>query len=354
MLPSLVVGGAETFALQLAEALLEQGIDAWLLTLKGGGPLAERRSAALKQRSVLLNKAFRFDARVLPAAARTLRRLRPDVVHTHLFTSLSWGVVAARAARVPVVVHTQHAVHDDEYRYLPAVRRQLSRGVDMVVGCSETTARDVRDRGYSPHAPVMHIDNGIPLAGRPEASLEGQPMRVGTVGRMVPIKGQRFLIEAVAIARGRGADVHLVLVGDGPERQALESQATQAGLQDVVTFTGRVHDVPQRLAGFDLFALPSLSEALPIAALEACAAGLPLLMTTGGGGSTLLDAGAGGWVVPPGDAGALADALCSAAALSIEQRRELGGRSRGLAMAEYDISATAAAYASLYRSLRNQ
>jgi glycosyltransferase involved in cell wall biosynthesis len=351
VVPSLVVGGAETFALQLSEALLDAGHDAWLVTLKGGGPLADRRSAALAERTVVLSKRSRWDASVLPRAVAALRRIDPDVVHTHLFTALSWGTVAARAAGVPVVVHTQHACHDDEYAYLPAVRRQLSRAVDEVVGCSPAVVRDVHRRGYSPYAPVRCIENGIPLAGRPQASLDGAPLRVGTVGRMVPIKGQTHLVTAVGLLRDQGVHVHLTLVGDGEVRDALEAQVDRLDLRDRVTFTGRVADVPDRLAAMDLFVLPSLSEALPIAALEAAAAGLPMLVTTGGGGPTLLEAGASGWAVPPGDAAALAERIAHYAALPVDERQRLGAASKALVLAEYDIASTASAYVDLYRSL---
>ncbi len=351
VVPSLVVGGAEVFALQLTDALLDAGHDAWLLSLKGGGPLASRRSEAILERSVLLHKRFRFDASVLPRAAAALRRIGPDVVHTHLFTALSWGTVAARIAGVPVVVHTQHACHDDEYSYLPHVRRQLSRGVDAVVGCSPSVVDDVARRHYSPHAPVSCIENGISLRDRPVASLDGAPLVVGTVGRMVPIKGQIHLIDAVAELIREGLSVRLVLMGDGPERSRLQARVAELGIPDHVQFTGRVDDVPERLAALDLFVLPSLSEALPIALIEAAAAGLPMLVTTGGGGPTLLASGASGWAVEPGDSRALAERIAAYAQVPVAERRAMGEASRALALARYDIATTASAYAALYERL---
>ena len=155
VLPSLVVGGAETFATQLAHAQHTLGHEVHLLVLKDGGPLQERLSPEVRAHTTFIGKRHRWDATVLPRAARFLRSIRPDVVHTHLFTSLSWGTTAARLARVPVVLHTQHACHDDEYAYLPPVRRALSFGVDAVVGCSEAVVRDVHRRNYAPHADVF-------------------------------------------------------------------------------------------------------------------------------------------------------------------------------------------------------
>lgn len=355
LVPSLVVGGAEVFALALAEAQAAAGHDVHVVAVTAGGPLEARVPLSLRGRVWIAGKRSRWDGSVLPRLHTILARLRPDVVHTHLFTALAWGVVAARTAGVPTVVHTQHEVHDDDQWYLPHVRRSLARGLDAIVGCSSATADDVVRRGYLPpgHTSCDVVDNGIPLRGRPRAPLaggrDGRPLVVGTVGRLVPIKGQRFLVDAVATVRARGRDVRLVIAGDGESRGELEAQVTQLGLRDAVTFLGRVDDVPARVAGFDLFVLPSLSEAMPMALLEAAAAGLPLLVTTGGGGPTLLGAGAGGWAVPPGDADALAERIAAFADLSTRERQLLGQQSLDTVLAGYDIAATAAAYEVIYR-----
>ncbi|MCB9679947.1 MAG: glycosyltransferase [Alphaproteobacteria bacterium] len=349
VVPSLVVGGAERFATWLAEAQQRAGHEVHVVTVKDGGPLADRLPDDLLRATWPMRKRSRYDVTVLARLVTTLRRLEPDVVHTHLFTALSWGAVSARLAGVPVVVHTQHAVHDDEVPWLPHVRRGLAPLLDAIVGCSDAVVADIAARRYAPGVPAVAIDNGLPLAGRPTAPLDGDPLRVVTAGRMVPIKGQRFLVDAVAALRDRGIDARLTILGDGPERAALDAQVAELGLGDRVHLPGSVDDVADRLAGADLFVLPSLSEAMPMALLEAAAAGLPLLVTTGGGGPTLLRAGAGGEAVAPGDAGALADAIARVARLSVTERRALGEASRRTVLDRFDIDATAAAYEALYR-----
>lgn len=351
IVPSLVVGGAERMATWLAEAEAARGHDVHVVCVTAGGPLLDRLPPELRRRTWVAGKRARFDATVLWRLTKILERLQPDVVHTHLFTSLSWGTVAARAAGVPVVVHTQHAVHDDAHAYLPAVRRTLAPFLDAIVGCNEATVTDLVDRDYAPGVRTLAIDNGIPLAGRPTASLDGQPFHVGTVGRMVPIKGQRFLVDAIATLHREGVPVRLTLMGDGPLWDDLHAQVADLGLADVVTFAGRVDDVPDRLATLDTFVLPSLSEAMPMALLEAGAAGLPLVVTSGGGGRTLLDAGAGGAVVAPGDADALAGALRDLATLSVRKRRRLGEQSRATVLAGYDAQVMADRYLALYEDL---
>lgn len=348
VIPSLVVGGAEAFAVALAQAQLDAGHDVRLLVLKHTGPLEDRLGPHLLGRTTVLGKRPGVDPTVLPRLLRWMARVEPDVVHTHLFTSLAWAGVAATAVGVPRLVHTQHAVHDDAIRWLPHVRRGLGALVDVVVGCNATTSADVIARGYAPAARVVTIDNGIDLRGRPRASLDGEPPCVGTVGRLVPIKGQRFLVDALAQLVADGLDVRGVLYGDGPEADALAQQVSARGLTGRVALPGRVDDVPQRLAGLDLFVLPSLSEAMPLAALEAAAAGLPLVVTSGGGAKALIEAGAGGRVVPPGDAGALADALREILGLDAPARRALGDASHATALAHYDLDATRRAYDRVY------
>ncbi|MFM2162410.1 MAG: hypothetical protein RLZZ383_1922 [Pseudomonadota bacterium] len=353
VLPSLTLGGAEVFALQLAQAQRAAGHDVHVVLLREEGPLQKRLTDEERRWVVPVEKRSRYDVSVLPRLVSTFRRLRPDVVHTHLFTGLAWGSVAARLSGVPKVVYTEHACHPDDVRGLIHVRRVLSWGLTAVVGCSEAATSAVRARREAPGCPVVTVPNGVALRGRPRAAIaENGPLHVGTVGRLTPIKGQRDLIEAVAILAGRGVHVRCTLVGDGELAEALRDQAHDLGVADRVHLAGPSDDVAGWMATFDLFCLPSISEALPITLLEACAAGLPLLVTTGGGGPTLLAAGAGGEAVAPGAPSALADAIARHVALPAPTRRALGAASLA-AVAPFDIAACAAAYVALYEGRRD-
>lgn len=352
LLPSFAMGGAEVFAVTLGEALRAAGHEVHLVVLSDAGPLRSRLGAAWDGRVTVVPKRARFDATVLPRLVAVLRHLRPDVVHAHLFTALAWGAVASAAARVPAFVYTEHAAHDDEYPYLAHVRRALSPLVSAVVGCSPAVMERLERDRLAPGVSAHLVGNGIVVAGRPRATLDGVPLRIGTVGRLVAIKGQAWLVRAVARVRDAGVDVRLVIVGDGPLRAELEAERETLGLGEVVELAGAQSDVDRWMAGFDLFVLPSLSEALPMTLLEAGAAGLPMIVTTGGGGPTLLQEGAGGEAVAPADDVALADAILRYAHLPLAARRALGEASAAVVASRYTVEAAARAYVGVYEAAR--
>ncbi len=355
VVPSLCRGGAEAFAIDLSDALLRRGHDVHLVHLKDDTSLRHRASPELQRRIHLVHKAGRIDPTLIVRLRRLLTTIRPDVVHTHLFTGMAWGAVAARAAGVRGVFYTEHAAHADDERVATWARRPLSRWLRAVAACSPATAEAVQRHGWAPHARLVVIENGVAVDGRPRAAHAdrgGAPMEVGTVGRLVPIKGQQHLIEAAAILRDRGILVHVTIYGDGPLEAELRAQIDARDLGDQVRLAGPTDRVADALAGLDVFVLPSLSEAMPMTLLEAAAAALPLVVTDSGGGPTLLRAGAGGALVPPGDARALADALAHLDALGAAGRGELGARSLAVVRDQFSLDATAAAYESLYLDSR--
>lgn len=351
VVPDLRVGGAERFALWLATALRDAGHEVHLLCIRDAGPLAAALDADMASRVWTAGKRAHFDATVLRRLVRTLRALRPDVVHTHLFTALSWGVVAARAAGVPVVVHTQHALHDDDHLEAALARPWLARGLDAVLAVHEAVADDLARRGWVGRTPIHVFDNALPLAGRPRARLGHHPPRLIAVGRLVALKGHADLIDAMRIITDRGQELHLSILGDGPERGPLQRRIQALGLEDRVALVGEVDDVPARLARADLFVHPSHHEAMPLAVLEAAAAGLPLVLTDVGGAAAILRHGAGGRVVPPRDPVALADAILDHLRLDPGAQRALGAASRRTARARHDLGVCAEHHATLYRQL---
>jgi colanic acid/amylovoran biosynthesis glycosyltransferase len=180
----------------------------------------------------------------------------------------------------------------------------------------------------------------------------GEPLRILCVGRLVAVKGQAVLLEALADLRRRGMAVHLTLVGDGPSRAALERRATQLGLGEHVTFTGPMGD--DRMPGFyadaDVFCLPTFAEGLPIVLMEAMATELPVVTTPVAGIPELVEDRVTGRIVAPSDAGQLADAL-EELGREPELARRLGVAGREKVLAEFDIRDAAAELERLFGGL---
>jgi glycosyltransferase involved in cell wall biosynthesis len=166
----------------------------------------------------------------------------------------------------------------------------------------------------------------------------GEPLRILCVGRLVAVKGQAVLLEAVADLRGRGMAVHLTLVGDGPSRGALERRAAELGLAEHVTFTGPLGDdrMPGFYAAADVFCLPTFAEGLPIVLMEAMATELPVVTTPVAGIPELVEDRVTGRIVAPADAEGLADAL-EELARDPKLARRLGAAGRQKVLEDFDI-----------------
>jgi len=253
---------------------------------------------------------------------RELRALRPRVAHVVDVWPLA--VLAARAARVPRIVVTHHTPELPRRDNL--VGRTLWRlgelaRPDLIYTSASDRARDGGDG--------VVIELGLDLA-RFDVERRAHDGRViGNVARLVEQKDQRSLVAAAPEILTRFPDARFVVVGDGPLRDDLERRA--AGLP--FEFTGERDDVPDLLAGFDVFAFPSLYEGLCLAVIEAQAAGLPVVATPVGGIRETAVDGETGLLVPPQDAHALAAAVCRlledsdlAARLAAEAKRRVRGR----------------------------
>jgi sugar transferase (PEP-CTERM/EpsH1 system associated) len=255
------------------------------------------------------------DLSIVPALYRLFRRERPHVVHTHAWGTLLEGLVAARAAGVPVVVHGEHGTLQ-----LRTHQRWLQRAgwsaADRVLSVSSVLAeRMAATTGFS-HARITTIRNGVNLERFHAASQDGARAAlglprgtriVGTVGRLVPVKDQATLVDAVAELGRNGVAVTLAIAGDGPERARLEARAVERGVD--LRLLGYRPDVEQVLAALDVFVLSSTSEGLSNTILEAMAAGRPVVATRVGGAEEMIADGVTGILVPASDSGALAAAL---------------------------------------------
>lgn len=285
----------------------------------------------------------------LPTGARLLWRLlreRPHIVHVH-FASSSVLYFNAFAKWLPFrVILTCHGSdimrpHAEDKPHLETVLRHA----DLVTAVSPAIHRRLQESRLLPKENFMLVPNGIdtefwhPLpAPRPE---NAEPELL-TVGRLEPVKGHDLLIAACGLLAARGRPCRLVIVGEGAERAALERQAAAAGIADRVIFAGSLPPgaIRERLHAADLFVLPSRSEGMPLALLEAMATGTACIAARVGGVPEL--AGEAARLVGPEDPQALAAAIAELAdAPALMETLGERGRARAL---DFSVARTNAAY----------
>ncbi|HYT82904.1 MAG TPA: glycosyltransferase family 4 protein [Gemmatimonadales bacterium] len=349
-------GGAERILAHLATELVAAGCPGVaFLPAEQEGWLSRQLAAA-----GIPVEYFRLERPLSPKLARALadglRRHRIDLAHSHEFTMGFYGAWAARKAGVPHVL----TMHGGRY-YAARVRRRLALRAAVarsggVVAVSHVLARQLARDLWIPPARIATIPNGIRFAAvahstlRAELALAPDDHLIVAVGNLYLVKGHRYLLEAVAQLSARRPNLHVAIAGRGDLAAALAQQAQQLGLPRRLHLLGLRSDVANVLAAADIFVLPSLSEGLPLALLEAMTAGRPIVASAVGEVPVALVAGAAGLLVPPGDPAALASALDRLLTNPSEARR-LAESARARAAAEYGSTRMVARYAALYEPL---
>lgn len=260
---------------------------------------------------------------------RLFRRERPALVHTHTSKAGVLGRLAAWAAGVELVVHTPHGhVFYGHFsrvisRIFLWIEKLLAMGTTHMIALTEAERDEylVLKVGRADRYSV--VPSGIDLeryrrvgsardTARPRPSgfdCPADAIVIGSVGWLTDVKGHRFLIEAVAGLKASQPRLHLVIIGSGHMREDYLALAERLGLGASLHLLGSRRDVPDCLAGMDLFVLPSLNEGMGRALIEAMAAGLPVVASRVGGVPAVVEDRRTGLLVPPGDAAALAQAV---------------------------------------------
>lgn len=293
------------------------------------------------------------DRRALLAHLRAIRAHRPDVLHANQSWPWACGyaelaALALPGVRVVAVDHLPLAAPVPRARLL--ARRLLARRLDAHVSVGERSARQVERIVGLPHGSVGSVPNGVPVAEpvarAGPASVTRRPPTIGSVGRLSEQKGYDLLVRALPDL----PEARLVLVGDGPSRGELEELAARLGVRDRLCVTGWSADPRAHLADFDVFALPSRWEGMPLGILEAMHAGLPVVASDVGSVAESVRDGDTGRLVAAGDLAGLVDAL-RALLGDAQRRRRMGERGRALALAEFTDVVMARRYEALYRAL---
>lgn len=295
------------------------------------------------------------DPRLVWDLYQLFRRERPHVVHTHAWGTLLEGLVAARLARVPVVVHGEHGTLQLR-GYQARLQRWAWGRTTTVLSVSRKLAERMADATGFPHERIVTIQNGVDFsrfspayreAAREQLGLAPGQFAIGTAGRLVPVKDHANLVEALAILHARGVPFSALIAGEGPLRADTEALIAARGLEAHVRLLGQRDDIERVFAALDVFVLSSKSEGMSNTILEAMASGAPIVATNVGGAEELVDDGRTGLLVPRQDSEALADALARMAA-SPARRRDMGAAARVKAETEFGLARMIRDYDALY------
>ena len=303
----------------------------------------------------------KFDPGTYAALLKVLQARNADVLHMHGYGATTFGRLCARKMGIPSILH-EHANHGDTPWFQKVADRMLAPHTDLAIAVSESTAQFTIRARLMPAERTKVVYLGAPLDefARPRSADEIASARaalgiapgatsIGTITRLMPSKGNQYLIAAAPKVLQQHPSARLFIVGEGELQPELEAQARALGLGDALVFTGFTRDVAAALSALDLVVFPSLSEGTPLTLFEALAMGKPIVATDADGLLDVLTDRSDALIVPKADAQLLSDAICfaldrpqTAAGLG-EQARKTGAR--------YDIGAFVRKMERLYELL---
>ncbi|MDR2261802.1 MAG: TIGR03088 family PEP-CTERM/XrtA system glycosyltransferase [Azoarcus sp.] len=356
---SFEMGGLENVVVQLINRLPADEFAHTVLALTTIGECRARVTRA-DVAFIALGKPPGHAVRFYPRILALLRERRPDIVHTCNLAALEIAPLS-RLAGVRGHIHAEHGwdIGGGNARHL-FLRRLYRRFTHHQVAVSADIHAYLHRRVGVPLRKLSLIANGVdpvifapgdaaPVPGCPFAP--GRHWLIGTVGRLAAIKNQAFLARAFvrAVRSGTPAarDLRLLVVGEGEMRVDIEAILRREGMMDLAWLPGARDDIPAILRMLDCFVLPSHSEGMPLAVLEAMASGLPVIATPVGSVPDLVRDGDTGFLVPPDDDEALSARLLACAA-SRETKALVGARARARVQRDFNIAQTTARYRELF------
>ena len=302
----------------------------------------------------------RFDVRAARKIGTYLKEGKFDILHAHGYKADVYGYRAAKEAGTPTIATAHNWPGKTiKLRCYAAFDRRILRRFDHVCAVSNQVKEQLERSGV-PAGRITLISNGIPLdqfsGGLPrlrsELGLQANRI-VGFVGRLAEEKGLLHLFAAIPEIVTAAPDVVFVLVGDGPLRATLEALVRQLHLERNVVFLGQRRDLADIYASLDIFVLPSLGEGLPLAVLEAMAAGKPVIATRTGAIPQVVTDSRNGFLVDPGDAKQLCEAV-SALLQRKDLREEFGRDAYTCVKEKYTCEQMAEHYLAVYRRVLSE
>ncbi len=352
-------GGKENGVVNLVNGLDPDIFESYIFTYVKGGPLAQRVDPS-RCRVVELGDKLGGDYRLYFKLAREFWRYRIHIAHTHSWATLMEGMIGAKLAAVPIIIHGEHGTMQTESKLHIFVQRWFWRRTDLMLSVSEVLRENLHRTFDFPKERIQVVRNGVDLSRfdlsrngidyKARLGLPPEALVFGAVGRLVPVKAYPVLLKAAKLVFREIPAAHLAIVGDGPLRHELVHLARDYNMMDRVHFLGARKDVSEILRAFDVYVLCSESEGMSNTILEAMASGRPVVATAVGGNPELVVDGETGLLVPPNHPHHLATAL--AKLLREPARRQcLGQRGRQRVEERFSLESMVRNYARVYAEM---
>lgn len=370
------LGGIERFGIELAQALDRKQVEPIVYGMWSYQTANEQKwLRGLQEEGIEAFMPAVWDdpapyqsfRRTLRATRTYLRGRQVDLIHSHCQFGDLMALLLRRQLGARAVVRTVH--NEREWGKRPGRRLFLTNLLfpllfDAELGVSQQVVDNLKGRPVSRllHQPVYKAYNSLNFARFERVSVKQEAKKaslgipadatvVGTVGRLTPQKGYHILLEAAASVVAQRADTYFLIVGSGELEATLRAQAVALGMDERVRFTGPRSDVEELLKIMDLFASSSLWEGLPTVIMESMASQVPVIATRVSGNSEMIEDGVTGRLVPPADAGRLAQGILDMLAAPPETVAAMCARAYDYARATFAIEPVARQHTALYRRL---
>lgn len=314
------VGGAQEIFLTQLKYIDRTKFHIIICCLNGRGPLVSEIEK-LGNRVICLNRLNkRNDVQAIFDLLKIIRQNDISIVHTYLYSRTSfYGRIAALMARTPVIIAAEMGSPSKKSLKKRISDRLLARFTDQIIALSEATKSSAAEEQGVELTKITVIYPGVDVSkftiketkreARDALDLPHDVPIIGIVARLDPVKGHKYLLDAMLKVCHFIPSTKLMIVGIGPLEESLRRRVKQLGLSKQVMFMGMRRDIPQLLRAMDIFVLPSLREGFGMALLEAMVMGLAVIATNVGGIPEVVDDGKTGILVPPQDSNALSEAI---------------------------------------------